>query len=375
MNHPNTTRFNPEELERYSRHFTLPHIGIDGQQRLKNARVLCVGAGGLGSPLLLYLAAAGVGTLGIVDDDVVDLTNLQRQLLYTTDDLARKKTIAAKQRLTALNAHNDYIIHDQRLTSDNAQTLIANYDIVVDGTDSLITRYLINDQCVQLKKPYVYASVSQHEGLCGVYSPDAGPCYRCLYPLPPPPESIASCAQAGVLGVVPGLLGTIQATEVIKWILGIDSSLIGHLLHVDVLTMQFQQYSFTKNPDCLFYKIHPTLQTNLRSQHDADLTSEITCKEFRDLQQQDAEFQLIDVREPHEYAICNLGGLLIPLRELPHRLNELDPQKHTIVHCKLGMRGQQATTLLRQAGFSEVANLTGGIMAWIDQIDGTMVKY
>ncbi len=377
--------FNQEELIRYSRHFTLPQIGLIGQKKLKSARVLCIGAGGLGSPLLLYLTAAGIGTLGIVDDDLIDLSNLQRQVLYSSNQLNTGKVRSAKARLEALNPHVNIVLHETRLTKDNALEIINQYDIVADGTDNFATRYLVNDACFHLKKPNVYASIFQFEGRCSVFTANDGPCYRCLYDAPPPAGLVPNCAEGGVLGVLPGIMGTLQATEVIKLILGIGSPLIGRLLMFDALAMCFNEFAATKNPQCRLCIHHqsfdslPNYETETCSYSNQkvnqDIIKNITVQDLQNLRLEGADFQLLDVREPYEYEICNLGGSLIPLSELSNRLNEIDKSKPVIVHCKVGGRSMQAAKLLQNAGFHSVANLTGGILAWAKEIDPSMLQY
>lgn len=317
----------PSELLRYSRHFTLPHVGLEGQKRLKAAKVICVGAGGLGSPVLLYLCAAGVGTIGIIDDDHIEETNLQRQILYSTPEINQPKVAIAQQKLQALNPHVTVNIYKERLSQDNILKILKDYDIVVDASDNFLTRYLVNDACWHLKKPNVYASIFQFEGQCAIFTAPDGPCYRCLYDTPPPPELVPNCAQAGVFGVLPGLLGTIQANEVIKLILGIGKQLIGRLLVVDALSCQFKEYQLQRNPHCRLCADHPQqhdIQENpfylisqpsgeycpMTSQQNATVPT-IDVFELEQLQKQSADFQLLDVREPYEYAICHLNGRLI----------------------------------------------------------------
>jgi adenylyltransferase/sulfurtransferase len=371
-----------DELLRYSRHFSLPNVGMEGQKRLAQAKVLCVGAGGLGSPLLLYLTAAGVGTLGIVDDDVVELSNLQRQILYNTEDLQQSKTQCAETKLKQLNPHVNIIRHNERLTKDNALNIIRQYDIIADGTDNFATRYLVNDACFHAKKPNVYASIFQFEGQCSVFTTENGPCYRCLYDAPPPAGLIPNCAEGGVFGVLPGLLGTLQATEVIKLILRIGEPLIGRLLTVDALAMRFREFQLQINPDCRLCVHHQAFES--LPNHDLaacdiplvepDNLHSMTVHELAKLEAHNADFQLLDVREPFEYQICNLQAKLIPLGELPFRLNELDKSKLVVVHCKAGPRSERAAILLREAGFN-VKFLEGGILAWINEIDPSLKVY
>ncbi len=376
--------FSQDELLRYMRHFTLPHIGLEGQKRLKSAKVLCVGAGGLGSPVLLYLCAAGVGTLGIVDDDTVDLSNLQRQILYTTHDLQQPKTTAAHAKLAMLNPNVHVITHNTRLTKTNACEIIGQYDFVVDGTDNFTSRYLVNDACFQLKKPNIYASIFQFTGQCSIFTTPNGPCYRCLYDAPPPPGLIPDCREGGVFGVLPGLLGTLQATEVLKLILNIGHPLIGRLLTIDALSMRFEEFKIQRHPDCRLCHAHQPFES--LPHHDVEscsttyLSAEkngeaISVQQLQQLMQTKTDFVLLDVREPYEYAICHLGGLLIPLSDLPNRLSELDSAKLIVIHCKTDPRSQRAVQLLKAAGFKSVQYLKGGISAWTQEIDPTLPIY
>lgn len=374
--------FSSDEHTRYSRHFNLPLVGPTGQQQLKAARVLCIGAGGLGCPVLLYLAAAGVGTLGIVDHDIVDLSNLQRQVLYTTQDIGQPKAIAAKTRLHALNPHCTVISHSVALTHDNALALIQDYDIVVDGTDNFAARYLINDACFHLQKPLVYAGIFQFEGQCSVFNVTNNPCYRCLYAAPPPPGLMPNCAEGGVLGVLPGILGTLQANEVLKLILGIGTPLVGRLLTVDALTLQFQEFAVQKNPDCCLCTHHQPFESlpyhaaTTCAQQPLEMEQDtISVREFYALQQQQADFVLLDVREPYEHQGSNIGGILIPLAQLPACLDKLDKSKSYIVYCRVGERSHFAMTLMQAAGFNSVKNLAGGLKAWAREIDPKMVVY
>lgn len=371
---------NQDEILRYSRHFSLPNVGSQGQLKLKNAKVLCIGAGGLGSPLLLYLAAAGIGTLGIVDNDTVDVSNLQRQVLYTTADVGQKKVSAAKARLQALNPHINITRHDARLTADNALELINQYDIVADGTDNFATRYLVNDACWHLKKPNVYASIFQFEGQCSIFSAPNGPCYRCLYDAPPPAGLVPNCAEGGVFGILPGLLGSLQATEVLKLILGIGDPLIGRLLTVDSLTMRFREFAVQRNPGCRLC----THQQSFASlpNHDMEVcqvgslpATSISVQELAILLKNNTDLLLLDVRESHEYDICNLAGKSIPLGQLSQRLHELDKSSAIVIHCKSGARSAQACLLLEKAGFKNVRNLDGGILAWAKHVDPSVPTY
>lgn len=372
--------FTQQELLHYSRHFNLPGIGMEGQRCLKNARVLYVGAGGLGSSALLYLAAAGVGTLGIIDHDQVEISNLQRQVLYSYDEISHKKIKAAQIRLQKINPFIQIIPYDMRLSHINALEIIRQYDIVADGSDNFITRYIANDACFHLKKPYVYASISQFEGQCSVFTAKNGPCYRCLFAEPPPAHLIPNCAEGGVLGMLPGIMGSIQAVEVIKLLLNIGKPLIGRLLMFNALEMRFHELHITANPTCRLCQYHQAFDALPHHEFescaaDEKFPSEISVIDFYELRQKNKEFVLLDVREPYEYAICNLGGKLIPLRELPNRVTELDPKKYFIVHCKSGGRSQQAMRLLQAHGFLNTSHLAGGIMAWIEKIDPTLTKY
>lgn len=360
--------FNAEEKIRYSRQLSLPAVGYEGQQQLKNARVLCIGAGGLGSSALPYLAAAGVGTIGIVDDDVVELSNLQRQILYSSIELGQKKVYAAQNKLLALNSDIHVIAHDEKLHVNNALSLINQYNIVLDCTDNFAARYLINDAAFHLKKPNVSASIFQFDGQCSVFTTNEGPCYRCLYPIPPPKDLIPDCAQGGVLGVMAGLLGVMQATEAIKLILNIGQTLVGRLLTVNVLNWQFNEYTLTRNPDCILCYHHQPFLTLPRYQENycmqTKIVEEITVKEVAALRDQGADFLILDVREPAEYEAANIGGKLIPIGQLPERVNELNSEQLIIVHCKSGGRSRRAVEFLMEAGFSNVKNLKGGITAW-----------
>ncbi len=377
-----------DELARYSRHLILPEVGIDGQRKLKAARVLCVGTGGLGSPLAFYLAAAGVGTLGLVDFDVVDASNLQRQIIHSTRDIGRKKLDSAEEKLTALNPGLRVVKHETRLTSANALEILRDYDIVADGTDNFPTRYLVNDACVLLGKPNVYGSIFRFEGQASVFAAEDGPCYRCLYPEPPPPGLVPSCAEGGVLGILPGLVGMIQATEVIKLILGSGAPLVGRLLLVDALAMRFRELKLRRNPECPVCGPNPTVKELIdyehfcgiepKAQEDVKLQNGIPQMSVRELKQRmDAgeEVFILDVREPYEYQIANIGGKLIPLNDVPQRIAEIDPSQEIVVQCRSGARSQRVAEFLKQNGYGRVANLAGGILAWSDQIDSTVQKY
>jgi sulfur-carrier protein adenylyltransferase/sulfurtransferase len=381
---PDTT-LNNDEILRYSRHLIMPEVGMEGQQKLKAARVLCIGAGGLGSPLALYLGAAGVGTLGIVDFDVVDYTNLQRQIIHSTADVGRKKLQSAAEKLKGINPFLNIRTFETKLTSENALELFRDFDIIADGTDNFPTRYLVNDACVLTGKPNVYGSIFRFEGQASVFATEEGPCYRCLYPEPPPPGLVPSCAEGGVLGILPGLVGIIQATEVIKLILGKGEPLIGRLLLVDALGMKFRELKLRKNPDCPACGTHRTITKlidynqfcGIRGEEKPVDTAipEIQVEELKRRLDAGENIFVLDVREPHEYQICNIGGHLIPLNELPKRINELDSSREIVAHCKMGGRSAKAVQFLRQAGFQKVSNLKGGITAWADRIDPRMPKY
>ena len=377
-----------DELSRYSRHLILPEVGVEGQRKLKAARVLCVGTGGLGSPLALYLAAAGVGTLGLVDFDVVDASNLQRQIIHSTADIGRKKLDSAEEKLKALNPALKVVKHDTLLSSANALDILKDYDVVADGTDNFPTRYLVNDACVLLGKPNAYGSIFRFEGQASVFGTKDGPCYRCLYPEPPPPGLVPSCAEGGVLGILPGLVGVIQATETIKLILGIGEPLIGRLLLVDALNMRFRQLKLRKNPECPVCGDHPTVTKLIDYQQFCGIEPEsakqssvkngIQQVNVRDLKKRiDAgeDLFILDVREPFEYQIANIGGVLIPQNDVAQRIGELDRDREIVVQCKSGGRSQRIAEYLKQSGFSKVSNLAGGILAWSDEVDPKIPKY
>jgi len=376
---------NNDEILRYSRHLIMPEVGMEGQLKLKAAKVLCIGAGGLGSPLALYLGAAGVGTLGLVDFDVVDYTNLQRQIIHRTEDVGRPKLDSAVDKLKAMNPFLNIKKFNTHLSSDNALEIFKEFDIIADGTDNFPTRYLTNDACVLSGKPNVYASIFRFEGQASVFGMPDGPCYRCLYPEPPPPGLVPSCAEGGVLGILPGLLGVIQATEVIKLILGSGDPLIGRLLLVDALGMKFRELKLRKNPNCPVCGKNPTLKKLIDYQEFCGIrgeeapaevtTSEMQVEELKQRIDRGDDLFILDVREPHEYQICNLGGHLIPLGDLPRRVSELDTSKEIVAHCRSGVRSAKAVNFLRQAGFKKVHNLAGGILAWADRVDPSMPKY
>jgi sulfur-carrier protein adenylyltransferase/sulfurtransferase len=370
-----------DEQLRYSRHMIMPEVGAEGQRRLNAAKVLCIGAGGLGSPAALYLAAAGVGKLGLVDFDDVDLSNLQRQILHGTKDVGRKKLESARDRLHDVNPSIEIETHECRFTSANAMEIVPGYDVVVDGSDNFPTRYLSNDACVFAKKPNVYGSVFRFDGQSTVFAPHLrGPCYRCLFPEPPPPGSVPNCAQAGVLGVLPGIIGTIQANEAIKLILGVGEPLVGRLLYFDALKMKFREFNLRRDPQCPVCGDSPTITKPIDYEQFCGVsTSMIPTVSVRELKQKlDAHenFQLVDVREPFEHEIASIDGArLIPLGELPDRLHELDREQLTIVHCHSGQRSAQAARLMQEAGFANVFNLEGGIARWSDEIDSGVPQY
>jgi sulfur-carrier protein adenylyltransferase/sulfurtransferase len=382
---PDVATLSNDEILRYSRHLIMPEVGMEGQQKLKAARVLCIGAGGLGSPLALYLAAAGVGTLGIVDFDVVDYTNLQRQIIHTTADVGRPKLDSAAEKLKAINPFLNLRTFNTRLTSENALELFRDFDIVADGTDNFPTRYLVNDACVLTGKPNVYGSIFRFEGQASVFATEEGPCYRCLYPEPPPPGLVPSCAEGGVLGILPGLVGVMQATEAIKLILGVGEPLIGRLLLIDALAMKFRELKLRKNKDCPVCGTHPTITKLIDYNEFCGIRGEEKPVETGVPQMQVEELKrrldagddlfVLDVREPHEYQICNIGGYLIPLGDLPKRVSELDSSKEIVAHCRSGVRSGKAADFLRQAGFKKIHNLAGGILAWADKVDPQMPKY
>ena len=382
----NSPELSSEEIRRYGRHLIMPEVGMDGQKKLKAASVLLIGAGGLGSPLGLYLAAAGVGRIGIVDFDVVDYSNLQRQILHSTKDVGRPKLASAKERLEGLNPFVKVETHEMHLNSGNALELFSRYDVVVDGTDNFPTRYLVNDACVLTGKPNVYGSIFRFEGQASVFATKDGPCYRCLYPEPPPPGLVPSCAEGGVLGILPGIIGTIQANETVKLIIGIGEPLIGRLLLFDAMKMKFRELKLRRNPDCPVCGEHRTITElidyeafcGLQPGWDAyarEQQYEISVEELKKRLDNKEDLFILDVREPQEYQICNLNGYLIPLRDLPKRINELDTAKEIVVHCKVGGRSRQAVEFMKQAGFRKIRNLVGGIDEWAERIDPSMPRY
>jgi len=372
-----------EEQLRYGRHIILPQIGEAGQKKLKAARALIIGAGGLGSPLALYLAAAGVGTIGIVDFDTVDASNLHRQILHTTQSIGISKLLSASQRIHDINPNVNVELHETRLTSKNALDVLKNFDIVADGTDNFPTRYLVNDACVLLGKPNIYGSIFRFEGQASVFYANKGPCYRCLFPEPPLPGDVQNCAEGGVLGVLPGIIGTIQANETIKILLGIGEPLIGRLLLFDALAMQFRELQLKKNPECPACGKNPTVthlidydyfcgvQTNLHT----TMNNEITPLELKKKLDAGENVLILDVRESNEYAAVNISGTLIPLGQLPQRYSELDPAQEIVVHCHHGGRSMRAVQFLQQKGFTNVKNLTGGIDRWAVEVNTELKRY
>jgi adenylyltransferase/sulfurtransferase len=391
-----------DEISRYSRHLILPEVGMEGQQKLKAAKVLCVGTGGLGAPLALYLAAAGVGTLGLVDFDTVDASNLQRQIIHSTATVGMLKVDSAELMLKGLNPYLKVVKHNTMLTSANALEIFKDYDVIADGTDNFQTRYLVNDACVLTGKPNAYGSIFRFEGQASVFATKEGPCYRCLYPEPPPPGLVPSCAEGGVLGILPGLVGVIQATEVIKLILGIGEPLIGRLLLVDALGMTFRTLKLRKNPDCPACGTHPTVTELIdydqfcgiekpaavrplevardKAVGDAPVVDgipQISVEALKRKLDAKEDVFVLDVREPHEVPIANIGAPLIPVGELQKRVGELAAMKdrEIVIHCRSGARSQKAALILKNAGFTHVENLAGGILAWADKIDPKMAKY
>ncbi len=372
-----------EEILRYSRHLILPDVGVEGQRKLKAARVLLVGAGGLGSPAALYLAAAGVGTLGLVDFDLVDKTNLQRQIIHGTSTVGRPKLDSAKERIQDLNPNVQVETFETRLTSENALDIIREFDIVADGTDNFPTRYLVNDACVLLGKPNVYGSIFRFEGQASVFYAKEGPCYRCLYAEPPPPGLVPSCAEGGVLGVLPGIIGSIQALETIKLVLGVGEPLIGRLVLFDALKLQFRELKLEKDPDCPVCGPHPTVTELIDYEAFCGIGAEpsydgaeITAQELEQEWERNSDLLVIDVREPHESEITHIeGAVLIPLGELPDRLNELDGHREIVTHCHHGARSLKALEILKAAGFSKVRSLRGGIDAWAVNVDPSLPRY
>jgi len=379
---------NNDEIRRYSRHLILPEVGLGGQKKICSTSVLCIGAGGLGSPIAMYLAAAGIGKIGILDFDSVDFSNLQRQIIHGTPDVGRPKTQSAKETLNRINPNVEVVLHNARITSENALDLIRPYDIVVDGTDNFPTRYLTNDACVLLKKPNVYGSIFRFEGQASVFAPHlGGPCYRCLYPEPPPPGMVPSCAEGGVLGVLPGIVGTIQATEILKLALGKGSSLVGRLLLFNALDMKFRELKLRRDPECPICGDKPTIKELIDYEMFCGITpepavptqnpDEVTVQEMkRALSNPKLGIKVIDVREPDEYEIAHIEGVpLVPLSMLQQRFTELDPNQQYYIHCKSGVRSMKALLFLREQGFKYLKNVKGGINAWAEEIDQSVPKY
>src|SRR5262245_19828123 len=379
-----------DEIKRYSRHLIMPEVGIDGQRRLKAGKVLCIGAGGLGSPAAMYLAAAGIGTIGLVDFDVVDFSNLQRQIIHGTPDVGRSKLASARDRIHAINPHIQIDTYENALSSENALKLFEPYDVILDGTDNFPTRYLTNDACVLLQKPNAYGSIFRFEGQASVFAMKDGPCYRCLYPEPPPPGLVPSCAEGGVLGVLPGVIGVIQATEALKLIAKIGEPLIGRFLIYDALRMHFRELKLRKDPDCPVCGTHPTIKKLIdyeqfcglkpAASEAAPVTTidalEISAVELKRRLDRGDKLRIIDVREPNEWQINRIpGAQLIPLGEIPRRYAELDPDEELVMQCKVGGRSAKAADFLRSVGFKRVLNLRGGILEWIDKVDPTLPKY
>ena len=382
-------RLSNQEVARYSRHLIMPEVGMEGQLKLKASSVLCIGAGGLGSPVAMYLAAAGVGRIGIVDFDIVDYSNLQRQIIHGTPDVGRPKLDSASDRLNAINPEIHVETHNEALTSSNALRLLGGYDVIVDGTDNFPTRYLVNDACVLLGKPNVYGSIFRFEGQASVFATKGGPCYRCLYPEPPPPGLVPSCAEGGVLGILPGVVGTIQATEAVKLIIGVGEPLINRFMIYDALRMKFRELKLRKDPECpvcgdtpsvtelIDYELFCGMTVEpVATTSSSDSDEAISVEQLKLELDGDDELFLLDVREPEEFQICRIpGSTLIPLGELPGRLVELEGRSEMVVHCKSGVRSAKAVKLLREAGFKKAKNLSGGILSWIDVVDPSLPKY
>jgi adenylyltransferase/sulfurtransferase len=377
-----------DEILRYSRHLIMPEVGVDGQLKLKKASVLLVGTGGLGAPAALYLAAAGIGRIGLVDFDVVDYTNLQRQVIHGTKDVGKPKIDSAIESMRDINPYVQLDRHEVALTSENALEILKDYDYIVDGTDNFPTRYLVNDACVLLKKPNVYGSIFRFEGQATIFAYPGGPCYRCLYPEPPPPGLVPSCAEGGVLGILPGIIGLVQATETVKLALGIGTSLVGRLMLYDALSMKFRELKLRRDPECPVCGDHPTVTKLIDYQQFCGMphreeeakpvtaSGDIDAIELKAKLDRGDDFKLIDVREPHEFQIGRIpGSTLIPLGELPKHLNELDPSAEYVMHCKMGGRSAKAVELMKQSGFKNVRNMTGGILAWSDKVDPSVPKY
>ena len=392
---PAAVELSHEEVQRYSRHLIMPEVGMEGQKKLKAAAVLLIGAGGLGSPLAMYLAAAGIGRIGLVDYDVVDYTNLQRQIIHGTADVGRPKLASARERILEINPHVQVDAYEVPLTSDNALELFAPYDVIIDGTDNFPTRYLTNDACVLLGKPNVYGSIFRFEGQVSIFHAEAGPCYRCLYPEPPPPGLVPSCAEGGVLGVLPGTVGAMQATEAIKYILGIGDSMVGRLMLYDALAMSTTEVRLRKNPDCPVCGENPTVTELIdyeqfcgmpahdhsefsAAEEEGDVVPGISPQELRARLEAGDDLYILDVREPHEWAISNLaplGAVLIPKGEVVARMGELDTAKEMVVHCRTGVRSADVIRELQGHGFSKLWNLEGGINLWATEVDTSLPTY
>ena len=381
--------FSNDEIARYSRHLIMPEVTLEGQKKLKAAKVLCIGTGGLGSPIALYLAAAGVGTLGLIDFDIVDYSNLQRQVLHGTKDVGRKKLNSARDRIKDVNPNVHVVLHDAMFRSENATEIVTEYDLVIDGTDNFPTRYLSNDICVFLSKPNIYGSIFRFEGQCTVFAPSlGGPCYRCLYPEPPPPGMVPSCAEGGVLGVLPGVIGVMQAIEAVKLIVGIGEPLVGRLIHFDALKMKFREFRVRRDPSCPVCGEHPSITELIDYEQFCGIPQaqaaeeaeppvpEMSVEELKAKKERGEEFVLLDVREPYEYDIAKIpGSRLIPLGELPSRMSELDSADEIVIHCKTGVRSAKALRQLQKAGFAKLFNVEGGIAAWADRVDSSVPKY
>lgn len=381
-------QLNNDEIRRYSRHLILPEVGLAGQKKICSTSVLCIGAGGLGSPIALYLAAAGIGKLGILDFDAVDFSNLQRQILHSTDDVGRSKTESARDTIRGINPNVEVVLHQTRISSENALEIISQYDIVVDGTDNFPTRYLTNDACVLLKKPNVYGSIFRFEGQASVFAPHlGGPCYRCLYPEPPPPGMVPSCAEGGVLGVLPGIIGCIQATEILKLALGKGTSLVGRLLLFNALDMKFRELKLRRDPQCPICGDKPSITQLIDYEHFCGIApespvssanpDEVTVQDMRNaLQNPKLGIKVLDVREADEYEISRVEGVpLVPLSTLPERFTQLDPNQQYYLHCKGGVRSLKALKFLKEQGFKYIKSVKGGITAWSEEIDPKVPKY
>ncbi len=377
-----------DQIGRYSRHLILPEVGMEGQEKICNARVLCIGTGGLGSPLLMYLAAVGIGRLGIVDFDKVEKSNLQRQVIHGEDWVGRSKVESAKTRINVTNSDVDVVTYEARLTSENAMDIMKEYDVIVDGTDNFATRFLVNDACVLLGKPNVYGSIFRFEGQASIFDARKGPCYRCLYPSPPPPGEVPSCAEGGVLGLLPGIVGLIQATETVKIILGKGDTLLGRLLNFNAMNMTFREFKLRKDPECVICSSSPTITKLIdyedfcglgqkeESVTDSDNNLEITPEEVKGMLDENKQFYLIDVREPDEFTICKIeGAILIPRGDLKNRIDSFNEEDEIITYCHKGMRSLMAVDFLKQAGFNNVKSMSGGIDAWSRNIDSSVPMY